>query len=129
MGSVPFVLFGRFIMNFINKIDGRIAVIVMGVWMIIKGVLNLIFGGFSAVTLGNLVITTALVVMVYIGIPFMNYVAAGFIGTMVLYYLPGNLRGFHIFYLLEGVIDLVACVLLVFNREIREHCRKDNGEE
>ncbi len=92
----------------------------IGVWLIIKGILNLILG-FSA---GNLISLILAVVIIYIfnmGIKYSNYVVAVLLAIVVIKNLPYNISHFQVIYLLEAVVDAVCICFLVANKEVKQH--------
>lgn len=100
--------------------DGKKIAMGIGVWMVIKGVLNLLMG-FGLGNIISLVIAVVLAVLVMAGVPYCNYVVAVILGIGVLKNLPYNLMNFQIIYLLEAVVDVVCLLMLVIQRDVKAH--------
>ena len=78
----------------------------IGLYLILKGVLNLIL--------------VALVLMLN-RVPYINYIVAVFLAIMFLTHIGANLSnlGSQWIYLLEGLLDLGAAAVLVFEKNVR----------
>ena len=104
--------------------EGKKIACAIGVWLIIKGILNLILG-FSIGNLLTLVVSVLLAALLLQGIPYLNYITAVLVGLVVLKNLGYNIRNFEVLYLVEAVIDVVCVVLLVANKQVKEYFQKD----
>ncbi len=103
-----------------HSVNGRNLVGVISVWLVIKGILNLILG-FGIGNIITLVVTVALCYFMINGTKYMNYVAAVLIAAVVLKNLGNNIKNVEILYLVEAVIDVICVVQLVVNKDIKEH--------
>mgnify|MGYP004520144655 CR=1 FL=1 len=88
---------------------GRKWVFGIGLYLIIKGALNLILG-FS---MSNLVMLNR--------VPYINYIVAVFLALMFLMHVGNNISnlGSQWIYLLEGLLDLGAAAVLVFEKNVK----------
>lgn len=103
-----------------HSVNGRNLVGIIGGWLVIKSIINLILG-FSFGNIVTLIAAAALAFLMLKGIPFMNYVTAVLVGAVVLKNLGYNIKNVEILYLVEAVIDAVCVVQLVINKDIKEH--------
>ena len=99
--------------------SGKTMVTGISVWIVIKSLLNLIIG-FSFGNVVTLVVAIGLAILLLANAPYINYVVAILLGIVVLKNLPYNLLNFQILYLSEAVIDVIAIVLLVAVKDVRE---------
>lgn len=104
-----------------NNIQGRNIVTAMGVYIIIKAVLNMFIGG--GISVLSLLWAVLLAVLLFMGFQYTN-IGVGvvlFLGAVV--HLPANISNFgsNWLYLMEGIIDIVCAVLLVRRNDIKEH--------
>ena len=104
-----------------NNIQGRNMVTAIGVYIIVKAVLNMIIAG--GISISSLLIATGGALALFSGIQFVNFVVAGILLIVAVTHLPANISNFgsNWIYLIEGVIDIVCAVLLVTNNNIKEH--------
>ena len=102
-----------------NNANGRTLAVVVGAYMVIKMVINLILGG----SVGDLIYTIIEALALVTGLMYINYVVAGLLVLVMLLNLKNNISNFssNWFYLVEGIIDIGAAVLLVLNKDIKEH--------
>lgn len=103
--------------------NGKKLSVLVGIWLMIKGVLNLLLG-FS---IGNFITLIAAVVfayVLYIGMPYANYIIGALVAIIVIANLPYNLLHLQIIYLVEAVIDAYCVYMLFTNANIKEHCSK-----
>ena len=91
----------------------------IGAYMILKGIINLILG-FSAGNVVTLIISAALAFLIIKGVPYMNYVTGAYLVVMSLMHIVPNIKGHHWFYLAEGIIDLIAAVILFTGNKSKE---------
>lgn len=83
----------------------------IGAYMIIKGIINLILG-FSVGNIVTLLISGTLAFLIIKGVPYMNYVTGAYLALMSVIHIIPNIQGHHWFYLAEGILDLIAAVVL-----------------
>ena len=101
--------------------NGRKYVVLIGLYMLLKVVLNLFCGGgFSFVDLIFAIVASA---VMFCGLEYSNYAVAGILAIVAIVHLPGNFGDLpkSIVFLLEGFVDIGAAVLLVMNNDIKEH--------
>lgn len=122
-----------------NNETGRNIAVAAGVYFAIKELINLLLsvvsGGFSifSITGGfvKIIFIVAVAVLLYTGFKYVNYVVGALVALTALIYLPGNIinitNGFHWLYLLEGIIDIVAAVILFINPNVKEHFSNNWG--
>lgn len=101
---------------------GRKYVTAIGLYMVVKSILNLVLG-FSVQNAVNIVINGALAYFMMKSHKFSNIVAAVLLAVVALMNLGNNISGLPgtTIYLIEGVIDLSAAALLLFNKDIKSH--------
>ena len=102
-----------------NNETGRLYCICIGIYCIVKAILNLILGdGF-----GNIIVGIFILAVLFTGLQYMNYLTAAYLAFVVLICLPTNIKniGSNWLYLLEGFIDLGCAALLCLRAEIKEH--------
>lgn len=104
-----------------NNQKGRSLVLVIGIYLIFKFLLNTFLGG--GINFSDLLFTAVACVGMYTGLQFVNYGFAILLGLTVLANLKANIAGFPstIIYLIEAAVDVVSIVLLVGNSAIKEH--------
>ncbi len=99
--------------------SGKNLVTGIGIWMVVKSLLNLILEfGFGNIII--LVVAAGLAILLMANVPYANYVVAVLLGIVVLKNLPGNILSFQILYLLEAVVDVVCIVLLVAVKDVKD---------
>ncbi len=108
-------------MNFMktNNEQGRMFCIGIGIYAIVKAILNMILGG----GFGDIIVGIFILAVLYTGLQYMNYLTAGYMAFIVLINLPHNISNISDcwIYLLEGMIDLGCAALLCLRFEIKEH--------
>lgn len=104
-----------------NNPQGRNIATAIGVYMIIKSVLNMVIGG--GLSIGSLLIAVGGACMLFSGMQFVNFVIAGILFIVAVVHLPSNISNFgsNWIYLLEGIADIVCAVLLVTKDDIKAH--------
>lgn len=104
-----------------NNPQGRNVATVIGVYLIIKSVLNMVIGG--GLSIGSLLIAVGGALALFSGMQFVNFVVAGILFIVAVVHLPANISNFgsNWIYLIEGVIDIVCAVLLVTRDDIKAH--------
>ncbi len=97
--------------------------IVLGisVYLIAKGVLNLVLGSFAFGNIVSLAVQIVFVVVLLSRIRYSNYVISVLIGITVIQNLPANLGNLpaNLIYLLEGIFDIGVIALLVLAKDVR----------
>ena len=85
----------------------------IGLYLILKGVLNLILG-FSVSNIIMLIVGVVALVLMLNRVPYINYIVAVFLAIMFLTHIGANLSnlGSQWIYLLEGLLDLGAAAVL-----------------
>lgn len=111
-----------------HSVNGRNLCGLIGGYMILKGIINLILGfGFTNILM--LAVSVGLTVGLLISFKFMNYVTAGFLAVMVLVHIKDNISNIglniHLLYLAEAVIDVICAFKLVADSDIREFFNHD----
>lgn len=103
-----------------NNPQGRNIAVAIGVYLIIKAVLNMIIGSFS---ISGLLIAVGGALVLFSGMQFVNLVVAGILFIVAVVHLPANISNFgsNWIYLLEGIIDIVCAILLVTKDDIKAH--------
>lgn len=103
-----------------NNFSGRNLALAIGIYIVIKAVLNMIIGGDP---FGNIIISAVYALALYTGLMYINYVIAVILAFVMLVNLKNNLSdiGSNWIYLLEGIIDVVCAALLVFHNDIKAH--------
>ena len=92
----------------------------IGLYLILKGVLNLILG-FSVSNIIMLIVGVVALVLMLNRVPYINYIVAVFLAIMFLTHIGANLSnlGSQGIYLLEGLLDLGAAAVLVFEKNVK----------
>ena len=85
----------------------------IGLYLIVKSVLNLILG-FSGANIVMLILAVAALVLMLGRIPYIQYIVAVWLVLMFLVNLGGQW-----IYLLEGLLDVGAAAVLVFEKNVR----------
>ena len=75
--------------------DGKKIAGAIGIWLVIKGILNLILG-FSMGNLITLAVSVLLAFLLLQGIPYLNYITAVLLAVVVLKNLVYNIRNFEV---------------------------------
>ncbi len=110
------------------NVKGRNIAYTIAAYQGVKLILNMILGG--GFDLLALLILIATVVFATIGLKFTNYAMAGVLVFIVLLHLSDNISNFssNWIYLLEGLIDLFAAYLLIFNNDVKEQFSRELSE-
>lgn len=103
-----------------NNQTGRNFALCIGLYLIVKSILNMIIGNDP---IGNLVYSVIEAAALYTGLMYINYVVAGIAVLVVLVNLKNNLSniGSNWIYLVEAAVDVVCAVLLVTQNDIKSH--------
>ena len=119
-----------------NNESGRTVCVIIGVWLLFKTILNAFINGINISDLPGdakeLIIAIAICVFMFLGIKYSNYIIAGVLALIVLWYLPGNISGLgnsdsfirSLIYIVEGGVDVLCALLLCLGSNIREHFTK-----
>ena len=70
--------------------------------------------------IGTLLIRGVLAFLIIKGVPYMNYVTGAYLALMSVIHIIPNIQGHHWFYLAEGIIDLIAAVVLFTSGRTKE---------
>lgn len=103
-----------------NNHTGRNFALCIGLYLIVKTILNMIIGNDP---IGNLVYSVVEAAALYTGLIYINYAVAGIAVLVVLVNLKNNLSniGSNWIYLVEAAADVVCAVLLVTQKDIKAH--------
>lgn len=104
-----------------NNAQGRNIAVIIGVYLIIKSVLNMTIGG--GLSISSLLIAVGGALALFSGMQFVNFVVAGILVLVAVVHLPANISnlGSNWIYLIEGIIDIVCAVMLVTIGDVKEH--------
>lgn len=104
-----------------NNIQGRNMVTAMGVYIIVKAVLNMVIAG--GISVFGLLWAVLLAVLLFMGFQYTNICVGAVLFLIAVVHLPTNISNFgsNWLYFIEGVIDIVCAVLLVTKNDIKEH--------
>lgn len=104
-----------------NNNTGRNYVVVAGIYLIVKSILNMIIGG--GFNLGDIIFAVLATAAMYSGLEYVNYVVAVLIAIGVVKNLPYNFTHLpgSIIYLIEAVVDVGAILLIILKNEVKEH--------
>lgn len=104
-----------------NNEKGRSLVVVIGIYLVIKFLLNTFLGG--GINFSDLIFAAVACVGMYSGLQYVNFGVAVILGLTVLSHLKGNITGLPstTVYLIEAVADVMAVILLVGNSAVKEH--------
>ena len=98
---------------------GRNMAVGIGVYFVIKSVLNMILGG------GFTGIIWAVIeaILLYTRLQYINYAIVILTGLVVIKNFGNNISniGDNWIYLLEGIIDIGCCLILCVSAEVKEH--------
>ncbi|MDE6789289.1 MAG: hypothetical protein K2J47_08230 [Ruminococcus sp.] len=107
-----------------NNIQGRKFVVIIGIYLIAKAVLNMFLGGFNIFNIvADLIVPVICFVAMYSGLEYLNIAVAVIIGLPVLRNMLYNITHLpsSLIYLIEAVIDTGAIIMLVVQKDIKEH--------
>lgn len=99
---------------------GRKWVVGIGAYLIIKSVLNLLLG-FGMSNLVMLLVSVVALVLMLHRVPYISYIVAAFLLILFLLHIGSNISniGSQWLYLLEGILDLDAAAVLIFEKNVR----------
>lgn len=104
-----------------NNAKGRNFVVIIGVYLIAKTVLNMIIGG--GFNIFDLIAPIICFLAMFSGLEYLNYAVAAVIAIPVLknmLYNITNLPG-TLIYLVEAFVDVGAIILLIVQNDIKAH--------
>ncbi len=115
-----------------NNQSGRFFCILIGVWLLAKTVFNALLNGINIGDVPQdareLIIAVVVCVFLFLGIKYSNYIIAGVLALIVLWYVVGNIQGLFgdtpvrsLIYLLEGAVDIGCAVVLCTVQNVKEH--------
>lgn len=95
---------------------------IIGLYMIVKAVLNLILG-FNVSNVMMLIVGVVALVLLLNRLPYINYIVAVFLALMFLLHVGENIRNIssNWLYLLEGLLDIGAAAILVFEKNVKTY--------
>lgn len=104
-----------------NNKTGRNFVVLACIYLFVKGILNLIIGG--GFNLSDIVFAIIASVAAYSGLECLNYAIAAILAIGVVTNLPHNLTHLpgSIIYLLEAAVDVGVILLLILQKDVKEH--------
>ncbi len=110
-----------------NNETGRKIVVIIGLYLFVKFILNIFLSGFD---FGALIFAIVAFVAMFSGLKYLNYAVAGLLALTVATHLIHNLTnlpGTFVF-LLEGIIDIGAAYLLIMKDDVKEHFTNEWNE-
>lgn len=112
----------------VNNQKGMTIGVAVGIYQVIKLILNMILGGgFDVLTM---LIGAAAFILAITGIKYGNYAVAAVLALIALVHLPDNISnlGSNWIYLIEGIIDIGAAVILCTNSDVKDQFSKGLDE-
>lgn len=104
-----------------NNEKGRNYVIIVGIYLLVKTVINMFLGG--GFDFGGIIFAVVAAAAMFSGLQYLNIAVAALIAFTVVRNMPYNLT--HLpstaIYLVEAVIDAGAVVLLLVQNDVKEH--------
>ncbi len=99
---------------------GKKWVMGIGIYFIIKCVLNLILG-FSASNVLMLIVMIVAFVLMLIKIPYIRYIVAAFLAILFLANIGNSIANFgsNWIYFIEGILDIGCAAVLVFEKNVK----------
>ncbi len=104
---------------------GRKWTLGIGIYLIAKSVLNFVLG-FSFSNFLMIIVGVVAAVLLISRVPYINYIVAVFLAVMFLMHVKVNISNLSSqwLYLLEGVLDLGAAAVLVFEKNTKAFFQK-----
>lgn len=104
-----------------NNPQGRNIAVAIGVYIIIKSILNMFIGG--GFSISSLLIAIGGALALFSGMQYVNLVVAGILFIIAVIHLPSNISNFgsQWIYLLEGIVDVACAVLLTARDDVKAH--------
>lgn len=105
---------------------GQILATVVGIYMVAKEILNGIISG--GINLIYLIFAVAAAICLWKGVKWSNLVVAVVLMAVFCTHFVTNVTNLpqNLLYLLEGIVDAGAAVLLAFYPDVRRHCKSNN---
>ena len=103
-----------------EKEKGKTFVTVVGGWMILKGIINLLIS-FNMGNIISLLVSVALAALMVVGIKYSNYIVAVILALIVIKNLGYNISTGALLYLAEAVVDVFCVIGLVASKEVKEY--------
>ena len=104
-----------------NNEKGRTYVIIVGIYLVLKTVINMVIGG--GFDLGGIIFAVVAALAMFSGLQYLNIAVAALVDFTVVRNMPYNLT--HLpstaIYLVEAVIDAGAVVLLLVQNDVKAH--------
>ncbi len=100
--------------------NGKMIALGIGAYQVIKAILNSIIGGLALI---DILVAIAMLAVFVLGIKYSNYVCGAIIAIVAVAHLGTNIANIssNLIYLIEGVIDIVAAVLLFINSDVKAY--------
>ncbi len=114
-------------MNVTNQ-KGMTIGVAVGIYQIIKLVLNMILGGgFDILTL---LIGAAAFLLAITGLKYGNYAVAAALALIAAAHLPDNISNIssNWIYLIEGIVDIGAAAVLCISSDVKEQFSREIGK-
>ncbi len=104
-----------------NNDKGRTYVIIVGAYLVLKAILNMIIGG--GLNIGDLIFAVIAAAAMFSGLQYLNIAVSAILAITVLTNLPHNLTHLPgtLIYLIEAAVDVGAIVLLLLQNDVKEH--------
>lgn len=104
-----------------NNERGRTYVIIVGAYLLLKAILNMVIGG--GLNIGDLLFAVIAAAAMFSGLQYLNIAVSALLALAVVTNLPYNLTHLPstLIYLVEAVIDAGAVVLLLVQNDVKEH--------
>ncbi|MGN0607248.1 MAG: hypothetical protein ACI4JM_12070 [Oscillospiraceae bacterium] len=102
-----------------NVNNGRTFAVAIGAYQVIKTIINAVIGGF---VLSDMLIAAAMLIVLAAGVKYSNYICAGILALVAIMHLGDNIAniGSNLIYLIEGILDIGAAVILCINKDVKE---------
>lgn len=103
--------------------NGKKIAMAIGIYLLVKQFVNVMLGA----SIFSMLIPFVISVFFYLNLSeYTNYIAGAVIVFIAVWHLPDNLRNFPSswLYLTEGILDLVASVVLIFSQDIKAYFSK-----
>lgn len=102
-----------------NNTSGRTFALVIGIYLVVKAVLNMILGGSFA----DIVIGIVYAAFLFSGLEFVNYAIALLLAVTVLRHIGYNISNLPgtLIYLIEAAADIAAAAVICLQKDVRAH--------
>ncbi|MBQ9808351.1 MAG: hypothetical protein IJM55_05740 [Ruminococcus sp.] len=110
-----------------NNENGRKICLIMGAYLLIKSVLNMIIGG--GLNIPELLLAAIIAGAMYTGLKYVNLASAALLVIVVLSHIGYNLSNLPdtALYLIEGALDIGCAAVLVLYSDVKEHFTNEWG--